>query len=316
MYLNIANQGFLDKLKDFILTRLNRRSETQVFTDHERDQIRIVKGHLYFYNKMKINYTTYDLQRSRDIIKALNLDDPDASPSNVMVKTDDTPTGGDCHTFWYALVLKNLQVEVEIGDPRPGEPKTGRLAALWVRWYGHDPLYQSGWQPGRLERIGFLADKEQQFGFISPSEVVRACHLIPAFAHGRTEAKLGPSAYRPKEGDYEYYYVNRQVSLMEFGRPTAHECVASRFVDRDMALRYTDLGVGHLSSRKSDPKDRIDYADGQLAPDVHDTTPEHAEEDALLKMSADDVGEEDRAEVDLEEGKDSEPDVDSDELED
>jgi hypothetical protein len=83
-----------------------------------------------------------------------------------------------------------------------------------------------------------------------------------------------------------------------------------------MALRYTDLGVGHLSSRKSDPKDRIDYADGQLAPDVHDTTPEHAEEDALLKMSADDVGEEDRAEVDLEEGKDSEPDVDSDELED
>ncbi|KAF8426794.1 hypothetical protein L210DRAFT_3565833 [Boletus edulis BED1] len=63
-----------------------------------------------------------------------------------------------------------------------------------------------------------------------PSSVIRACHLIPAFAGGRTAAlmKPGPSLGRlPGEtDDWGSFYVNI-------------------FVDRDMFARFSGIGVGH-----------------------------------------------------------------------
>ena len=49
------------------------------------------------------------------------------------------------------------------------------------------------------------------FGFIDPAEVIQGVHLIPAFAHGKTDGLLGPSIACPlkdKDKDWQYFYVN------------------------------------------------------------------------------------------------------------
>ena len=67
---------------------------------------------------------------------------------------------------------------------------------LWVRWFGVVPGYRWGLKNARLPKIGFVSsDSGAAFGFIDPSLILRACHLIPAFADGCTDSLLrhGPS---------------------------------------------------------------------------------------------------------------------------
>ena len=46
------------------------------------------------------------------------------------------------------------------------------------------------------------------FGFIDPSDVLRACHIIPAFASGQThEDRVGMSSRARDRDDYNAYYV-------------------------------------------------------------------------------------------------------------
>jgi hypothetical protein len=79
---------------------------------------------------------------------------------------------------------------------------------LFVHWFGSEPRYRGGWSHNRLDRIGFLKGPEA-FGFIDPDVAIRAVHLIPAFALGRTDIYLSRSRYRDAEGDYTGYYVNQ-----------------------------------------------------------------------------------------------------------
>ena len=47
------------------------------------------------------------------------------------------------------------------------------------------------------------------FGFIDPAEVIRGVHLIPAFAHGKTDRLFGPSIACPlkdEDQDWQYFY--------------------------------------------------------------------------------------------------------------
>ncbi|KZT64013.1 hypothetical protein DAEQUDRAFT_635146, partial [Daedalea quercina L-15889] len=81
----------------------------------------------------------------------------------------------------------------------------------------------------RLPKIGFVPmSDELAFGFLDPSLIIRGCHLMPAFADGRT-IELMPvhSIARPPDerDDWASYYVGV-------------------FVDRDMFMRYDGGGVG------------------------------------------------------------------------
>ncbi|KAI5833921.1 hypothetical protein K523DRAFT_295015 [Schizophyllum commune Tattone D] len=132
--------------------------------------------------------------------------------------------------FWYARVLGIFHANV-FPDQHALEPT--RMEFLWVRWYGAEPDWVGGPATLRLDRVGYVPEDDPSgaFGFLDPALVVRACHLIPAFAHGQTASLLTPSIARDHlTGDWESYYV-------------------SRFVDRDMMMRYLGLGVGHLNPR-------------------------------------------------------------------
>ena len=84
---------------------------------------------------------------------------------------------------------------------------------LWVRWFRIVPGHKYGFKVARLPKVGFVPDTDDQaFGFLDPSLVIRGCHLIPAFADGRTSELLTTQntvARLPGEiDDYVAYYVS------------------------------------------------------------------------------------------------------------
>jgi hypothetical protein len=90
------------------------------------------------------------------------------------------------------------------------EPK--KMEFLFVRWFGHDMDDRGGWKSKKLHQIGFIDSNDAStFGFIDPSDVIRAVHLIPRFLWGRTKSLLEHSlAWSIMENDEDWvrYYVN------------------------------------------------------------------------------------------------------------
>ena len=92
---------------------------------------------------------------------------------------------------------------------------------LHVRWFGQVKGDKHGDKHMRLEQLTFIPDESdiQVFGFISPRDVIRRAHLIPAFDMGRTDTLLGPSPLarvNPGEcatDDYDGFYMNRSASF-------------------------------------------------------------------------------------------------------
>ncbi|EJD40005.1 hypothetical protein AURDEDRAFT_22119, partial [Auricularia subglabra TFB-10046 SS5] len=143
-----------------------------------------------------------------------------------MLLSDEDSADGQPPPFWYARVVGIYHARIFHPMLTPKGPR--RVEFLWVRWLGADADWQSGWASRRLDRVGYVPSSEPDaFGFLNPAVVLRACHLIPGFAHGRTMELLAPSDHSDsKVGDWLYYYVNR-------------------FPDCDMLQRFTGLGIGH-----------------------------------------------------------------------
>ena len=114
--------------------------------------------------------------------------------------------GPGAHPFWYAQILRAFLTPVHYRGV------SQMMEVLWVRWFGVVPGHQWGIKKARLPKIGFILDSPGMFGFLDPSLVLRACHLIPAFAEGRTDSLLphGPSIVQENgsSDDWTAYYVN------------------------------------------------------------------------------------------------------------
>src|ERR1700723_3293694 len=97
------------------------------------------------------------------------------------------------------------------------------MELVWVRWFEQDLGYMSGRKAKRLHRLNFLSSSDPSaFGFIDPKNIVRGVHLIPGFAHGKTQDLLPRSVGRPcfeqdgtegqendtTDDDWCCYYVN------------------------------------------------------------------------------------------------------------
>ncbi|KAG2159196.1 uncharacterized protein EDB93DRAFT_1245012 [Suillus bovinus] len=106
-----------------------------------------------------------------------------------------------------------------------------RMEFLWVCWY--EPIEQvSSWDSSTLDQLRFCPiDDGSAFSFMDPADVLRNCHIIPAFAKGKKHPDgLGVSGQAGDKDDWRGYYVNR-------------------FVDRDMLMHFHfGLGMGHVYS--------------------------------------------------------------------
>lgn len=140
------------------------------------------------------------MRRSQDSLNA-------RTHADIMVRAQEE--GEDTHPYWYGRIIGIFHVYVQ-HKSIPGGVK--QIDFLWVRWLGRDINFAGGWKTKRLHRIGFV-DDETAFGFLDPDQVIRGAHLIPAFAHGRTNALLtGKSVARAgneegKDDDWNFFYV-------------------------------------------------------------------------------------------------------------
>ena len=126
-----------------------------------------------------------------------------------------------------------------------------RLHVLWVRWYERDVDHNDGFSALRLPRLSFVdALDSDAHGFIDPTAVLRAAHLIPAFSHDLMgpEPLPGCHATRFLTDDWNHYYANMYVSHYFLLIIQSNKCIIS-FVDRDMFMRYRGGGVGHKYMR-------------------------------------------------------------------
>lgn len=174
-------------------------------TDEDRNRVCVVGNKIFSVGTLRINYTTYDVRREQDTIN------PRTHPF-VMVKSDETAK--NAHSFWYAQVLGVFHASVFDTNAESTARSPRRMEFLWVRWLGVDPDHRSGFRRARLPKMGFIPhDDPDAFGFLDPSNVIRGCHLIPAFADGKTSSLMpyqGKTFARaPGElEDWSYFYVN------------------------------------------------------------------------------------------------------------
>ncbi|CDO75307.1 hypothetical protein BN946_scf184654.g15 [Trametes cinnabarina] len=211
-----AIKNFIPKLQNHLLGRLQLETPDLSFTKSDRRNLLIEHDWIYSHQLLRVNYTTYAVRCGQDIIN------PSTERCTVMLLAHEDKDGffstspeglqAECRIFWYAKVLGIYHANVS--DLREGVnalPK--RMEFLFVRWLGHDSEWSAGWTHRRSEQVGFVPDTNSEaFGFINPQDVIRACHLIPAFAEGRTTKLLGWSKIARPSGesdDWERYYVNR-----------------------------------------------------------------------------------------------------------
>lgn len=164
---------------------------------------------LYKHRILRINYTSYDVQRAQDVIN------PNTSHKDILVIRDDSedPEGEadpeSSFRYLYARVLGIYHVNAVYTGPGSWDHQPRRLEFLWVRWF-RPTEFAGGWSSRRLDCINFYpVDHDFAFGFLDPEDVIRACHLIPRMAIGKVHAGPGLSGLARDQSDWQYYYVNR-----------------------------------------------------------------------------------------------------------
>ncbi|KAJ3874470.1 hypothetical protein F5051DRAFT_443301 [Lentinula edodes] len=238
-----AKKNFVSKLEDHLLGRLKEIpfDGDYEFTADERQDVIIAEEKIYAAKTLRINYTTYNVHRDQDVIN------PRTDHNTIMLKSPDT--NPDAHPYWYAQVLGIFHADIIHCDSKLGLVKSRKqMEFLWVRWLGTEPDYRPGQKIAKLPKVGFVPkDDEFAFGFLNPSQVIRACHLIPAFVHGKSNDLLAtrlPTAAR-KVGESEDW-LNYYVMI---------------FVDRDMFMRYHGGAIGHIDIRQCWDTDSIPEGD-------------------------------------------------------
>ena len=202
---------FLPKLQDHLLGRLMHRAfdgdTHEEFTDLDRNSIRFMGSKIYSVQTCQVYYTSYDLQRQCDTVN------PCAHP-DIMLRSPVTEAGADL--YWYARVIGVFHANVWTDHPAIQDGRNARrMDFLWVRWFGDEPSYRSGFRRARLPKIGFVESTDDfAFSFVDPANVIRGCHLIPAFNAGRSADLLPHSRsmarrLNPEDvDDWLNFYVN------------------------------------------------------------------------------------------------------------
>jgi len=191
------HQEFIPRLKDHILVRhmeLPHVGKEYAFTDTELRQVEIVPNCIYEHLAIRVNYTTYDMRRAQDYINVRRH-------ANIMVLAHEDDEDAAHHPYWYAKVLGIYHVHVRFA----GDSETRRTEFLWVHWYGRDRDHQGGFETRRLHRIGLMEpDDITSYGFLDPSDVLRAIHLIPAFSINMAS----PGGSDTNDDETKFYYVS------------------------------------------------------------------------------------------------------------
>ncbi len=162
---------------------------------------------IYNHKRVRFHFTAYDMRRGMDIVNA------GTSRHDVMLLADDAKSSSSPHRFLYARVLGAYHANVIYTGPGARDQKPRRIDFLWVRRFEVVDPASSGWSKSRLDLVRFPPmHKIGSFGFVDPRDVLRGCHILPAFAKGRRQPDgVGVSCCAKDGKDYDLYYVGRCV---------------------------------------------------------------------------------------------------------
>lgn len=226
-FISHSAQGFVLKLKAHILPRIaaihqegvqghpNATTDMDLLEDSLEDahsrlsRLNHVVFHgnkIYRHRLLRINYTTYDLQRDFDNIN------PHTDKKNIMLLSNEDGNR-DSHPFSYARVLGVFHTNIIFTGPGSKDFRSRRVDFLWVRWFELVPerTVVHGWEQNALDTVRFLpmAD-EDAFGFVDPADVLRGCHVIPSFVDGPLHPNgVAISRCAGDSEDWKRYYINR-----------------------------------------------------------------------------------------------------------
>lgn len=113
--------------------------------------------------------------------------------------------------FLYAQVLGGYHVNVIYTGPGMRDFEARRFDFLWVRWFEIVNPGSSTRSASKLDSVRFPPmNKASSFGFVDPKDVLRGCHILPAFAKGKRQNNgVGISCCAKDGKDYIQYFVNR-----------------------------------------------------------------------------------------------------------
>lgn len=163
-------------------------------------------GHVIFKNDriyqhyvLRINYTTYDIRRAEDIFNP-NTEHRDI----LMLHSQDSERDRD--PFCYARILGMYHANIQYIGPRMKDYLPRRMDFLHVRWF--ERVSQQD-LPG-LDALKFVdMNDPASFDFVDPADILRGCHLLPAFRYGKLRQNLHQSPIACDSEDWRFYYVNR-----------------------------------------------------------------------------------------------------------
>jgi hypothetical protein len=216
-------QNFLPQLKQHLFPRIlvaveGKRLSVESNYDHGHaspgdvqfnpDTILFKHDRMYKHHLIRLHYTTYNVRRSQDVVN------PSTAHHNVMVLVDEANDGrpsAQNHLFRYARVLGIYHVNVVYTGPGMVNYEPIRMEFLWVRWYQIDGAMLGSWTSRRLDRVSLCSVLDQNaFGYIDPSQVLRGCHIVPAFREGRSHVDgVGLSKCARDSQDWQAYVVMR-----------------------------------------------------------------------------------------------------------
>jgi hypothetical protein len=223
-----TGQDFLPKLKAHILPRIKEMLREESFAlgeglnspqaglsgiprqNMDCDSIFFKSDRMYRHHLARFNYTTYDVRRSQDVVN------PATAHCDIMLLANSAGDGPLSHPFLYARVLGIYHVNVVYTGEGSLDYTARRVEFLWVRWFEYDRNRSVEWSDLTLDPIRFppMADKHA-FGFVDPKDVLRGCHIVPAFASGRARVDgIGLSRLACDAQDWSRYRVNRRVHLI------------------------------------------------------------------------------------------------------
>ena len=196
----------MHNLKSHLLERLRELASLPELpnpTQTDIASVGILDDGLFTHKVMRINYDSYDMGREQDSIN------PDSHRDIMMIAPE-----GYGHPYYYARTLAIFHVYATILRPQGtanDNAEWQQLFVCFVRWFevDFDEL-----APKRPIPLRWATREETPFGFISPDEVLRGCHIVPALAHGRSDDALrGYSACRTDQDtdnkDYNRHIVNQ-----------------------------------------------------------------------------------------------------------
>jgi hypothetical protein len=103
-----------------------------------------------------------------------------------MLLANDADGSSSSHHFLYARVLGAYHTNVIYTGPGMRDDKPCHFDFLWVRWFEVVDAASSGWSSSTLDVVRFPPmHHNSSFGFVDPRDILRGCHILPAFAKGK-----------------------------------------------------------------------------------------------------------------------------------